>query len=587
MSEPAEFLNSVVTHPMLSMIEETLSPIAPEEWLILSPWVEVLLWAQDRGDSYIEIPYSQIDILSQLTCLLGKPNSFMPFILDQNRLFSGRIWQLEQDIAVGLYSLAQTPVAEVNLAVKEDLENWFPEKDSQEQRFAATLALYQSFVLINGGPGTGKTTTVAKILALIIKHVWQASQQPRIVLAAPTGKAAAHMAQALHKALGSFQLEQSIEQILMGVQGQTVHRLLQLRPPLMESFYNQERPLPVDILVIDEASMLDLSLFRLLLRAIKQGTRLILLGDANQLPAVGAGNVLGDLSQSTQLTPELIENLSVLLDDYSLPSGNAQANIAAHVATLVHSYRFRADQGIGALAEACIQSDADKAQAVMTQFPKQLQWAGNDLMGLGRQLYLQQTTWWQAVSKNDIEAVFAHITDLMVLTAHKADAQAFNEYYRTYLQKQGHTTLEPWFAGMPILITQNDYNVNLFNGDIGIILSDQNEPQRLVAYFREGQTYRTVSLSRLPEHELAFAITVHKSQGSEYDTVWLIAPQSSPDDTEPLFNQALFYTALTRARKQFVFCGHATQLTHAIKQRDRRRSGLTRALNRLYTYKSL
>lgn len=571
-----------VPHPMLAMIAEVMSSIAADEWLIVQPWAEALLWAQDRGDSYIIVPAEPRQSLRQATQLVGAPYAFRPFILDQNRLFLGRLWQLEQDIAESLYRLATVAPKAIAPEAAQDLQAWFPEAASRPQQFAAALALCQPFVLINGGPGTGKTTTVAKILALLLKHVWPADYPPRIALAAPTGKAAAHMAQALHRAVAALPLDEQTAAVLMHLEGQTVHRLLRLTPPLMECAYHQAEPLPVDVLVVDESSMLDLSLFRLLVRSLATGSRLILLGDANQLAAVGVGNVLADLSQSTCITPLLMQQLTTLLPALPSLSVSPTAHMAAHVATLSHSFRFQADQGIGALALACMRADSEAAQQAMADFPAQLQWGKTQLSRLYQELYSLQQEWWQAVAQGDIEAVFSHLTKVMVLAVRRRDAQEFNAGYRFFLQQQGHAGLDNWFAGMPLLITQNDYNTGVYNGDVGVVLPDRQTPQRLMAYFKTGTQYRAIPLSRLPEHETAFAITVHKSQGSEYERVWLLAPQTEEDVAEPLFNQALLYTALTRARWQFVFCGVPAQLERAIHQRQRRNSGLASAVERLY-----
>jgi exodeoxyribonuclease V alpha subunit len=472
-----------------------------------------------------------------------------------------------------------------NESVADDLKNWFPDQNGSEQRFAAALALVQHFVVINGGPGTGKTTTVAKILALLLKHVWQAPYPPQIALIAPTGKAATHMANALQRALTNLELSPEVFKVLSQLSGQTVHRLLQLRPPLLSGPFNANNPLPVDILIVDESSMLDLSLFRMLLEALKPEVRLILLGDANQLPAVGAGNVLAELSVPTSLTPPIAKQLIDLLPNFSMPPSHDKAGIAAHIATLTHSYRFDPAKGIGALATACIRGDDSLALTTIESFP-QLHLQQYSFFDLCEKIYQLQLAWWQAVTTNNIQAVFSHLTDIIVLSVRRADAKEFNRLYRRYLGHQLQLDTESWFIGMPILITQNDYNIGLYNGDIGVILPDADDHQFLLAYFGDGQSYRKIALSRLPQHEPAFAITVHKSQGSEYEQVWLLAPQSEASVDDPLFNRALLYTALTRARNQFTFCGTARQLTQAIKNNERRRSGLKSALEKLFQHQS-
>ena len=582
----AEAINPAETqeqsaHPALAAIEHVLRGVAQNEWEIIQPWADKLLWALNRGDSYIIVPRQYSETLRKCRILVGAAGTYTPFILQSNHLFLGRVWQLEQDIAESMLALASIPSVHLNMDVAADLADWFPDADSTQQRFAAALALIQHFVVINGGPGTGKTTTVAKILSLLLKHTWHLSRPPQIALVAPTGKAAAHMANALQRALDKLPLSDDSRQLLADLSGQTVHRLLQLQPPLLTGPYDAEHPLSVDILVVDESSMLDLSLFRALLRALKPDVRIILLGDANQLPAVGAGNVLAELSQPTVLSPELKKQFMALLPEQSLPPVSDNAGMAQYVATLTHSYRFDATQGIGALASACINGDATAALNAVSSFPEQLQLHQFDIQVLCRKLYSQQQLWWQAVAENNITQIFSHLTDIMVLTAWRTDAEAFNQQYRSYLRTQLHQNTDSWFAGMPILITQNDYGVGLFNGDIGVILSEQNNSGHLLAYFAEGANYRSISLSRLPQHEAAFAITVHKSQGSEYDDVWLLAPQLRAAADDSLFNRSLLYTALTRARKQFTFCGTAKQLVQGIKNNQQRHSGLGTALAQL------
>lgn len=572
-------------HPALAAIANVLSVIAKQEWEIVEPCAEALLWALNRGDSYILIPRNRLPVLRTCRMLVGKAGDYAPFILIEQHLFMGRIWQLEQDVVHSICRLACVSVEQFSPKVREDLQNWFPEAEAKQQRFAAALALVQHFVLINGGPGTGKTTTVAKILALILKHVWQAPYPPKIALVAPTGKAATNMAAALHNALFKLHLPANIRKSLSQLTGQTVHRLLQLRPPLLNSEFNAENTLEIDILVVDESSMLDLSLFRTLLQALKTNVRLILLGDSNQLPAVGVGNVLAELSQTTMLTPAITKQLSFLLPDQPLPPSQSDAGIAAHVATLTHSYRFDPSKGIGALATACIKGDGMMALSVMESF-EQLYWLQPNQSTLFQRLYHLQQAWWQAVAANDVQAVFNHLTDVMVLGVRRVDVKTFNKQYRRYLSGQLHIVTDTWFAGMPILITQNDYDIGVYNGDIGVILPDTDDKQHLLAYFNVGQCIRTIALSRLPQYEPAFAITVHKSQGSEYNNVWLLAPQSPATEDDVLFNRVLMYTALTRARQYFAFCGSAQQMTQAIKNNDQRRSGLRIALNQLMKQQS-
>lgn len=568
---------------MAEVVADFMQQYVPDEWLYVADAARLLFTALARGDSCITLTAAQRALLENAPTLVGHAGDFAPFILCHHQLFPGRLWQLEQDIAENLLRLTAAPVPRMDLAAAAaDLSAWFTGEHSRSQRLAAALALLRPLMLINGGPGTGKTTTVAGLLALICRHAWQQTSPPRIALVAPTGKAAAHMAEALHRALGQLNVHNDERcACLYAVQGQTIHRLLQFRPPLARSVFHRHRPLPVDIVVVDEASMLDLSLLRTLLLALPDQTRLILLGDHHQLPAVGTGNILADLAQQTELPPALAETLSILCPHHALSVSPHSAPLSANVVTLNYSHRFHEHSGIGRLAEAVLAGDGAMMASVIAAYPQELVCQNNTMADRFRLYYRLQADYWQAVAEHRVNGVFAALHRQFILSVRREEALAFNQGYRHWLGLRGHQTQGNWFAGMPLIITQNDYVTGLFNGDIGVVLADA--AGRLHAYFEEGEQYRAVSLSRLPEHECAFVITVHKSQGSEYDEVWLLSPQKlrAAEAAEAyLFDRALLYTALTRAKKRFVFCGSLTQMQQAAARVNHRRSGLRAALRR-------
>lgn len=561
-----------------------LQRFAPAEAGIAEPYVLRLFAALQDGHSYIQLTDDEAEQLALAENVVGRQGG-MPLVMQGRRLFLGRMWQLERDLAAEICRLAHPSAEKVDwMQAAQNLHSWFADKGSEGQRDAAALALLQSFMLITGGPGTGKTTTVAKLLGLICSN---SRQLPRIALAAPTGKAAVHMARALHRALDGFCLSEKIYSHLVQLEGQTVHRLLELRPPQMQSAYNRWRPLPYDVLLVDEASMLDTSLLLQLLRAVPDGCRVIFLGDEHQLPSVGAGAVLAALSQDTVLSSETAGKLAEYLPEHGFLVDDEKAvPLSQNSARLTVSHRFGADSGIGCLARAVIAKDAESAWAQFGRFPQELEVMQADVEKQTELLYQRHEKYWQAVDSGNVALAYGHAADVAVLAAWRKDAEIFNETYCRHLQRFGRATEEtPWFAGQIIMVTRNDYIQDLFNGDIGLIMPDTASANGLAAYFPDMEGFRKTAVSRLPAHETAFAMTVHKSQGSEYREVWLVPPSVvSVHDEDSLsgLNNALLYTGITRARKRFVFFGSKQEMTAAVETVRIRRTTLYDMVNSLF-----
>ena len=550
--------------------------ISPHSVEIVRPFLMRLFQALSEGHTFIRITAAEYQSLLRATHIVGTQGD-TPLQLVQDKLFLGRIWQLERDLAREICRLAGAEVTAVDwLTVSSRLDEWFGGEGSGGQKTAAALAMLQPFMLISGGPGTGKTTTVAKLLALLCENE---VEMPRIALAAPTGKAAAHMSRALQQALGNFTVNEATKQYLHHLEGQTVHRLLKLRPPMMHPLFGAENPLPLDILLIDEASMLDMALMLDILRAIPTGCRVILLGDENQLPSVGAGAVLADLVLPTVLSPQQAEELDYLLPGHGLNVAAEHKPLAANSYRLTYSHRFGEDSGIGCLARRVVAGEAEAVWPEFDRFPQELLHYQETEAQLAERFFALQQPYWQAVAARDLEAVFRHQGDVVVLTARREDADAFNRAYRRQLQQAGMADGQAsWFAGQTIMVIRNDYELGVFNGDIGVVMPDGSEEDeagntKLAAYFPAAAGWRRLPLSRLPEHETAFALTVHKSQGSEYRQVWLLSPADVTQGHQ-LFSRALLYTALTRAREQFAFCGNRMALEAAVRSNESRRTAL-------------
>ena len=549
----------------------------------LSSYIERLFQALQNGHSFIRLKKGEASFLSTLKPVVGESAS--PLILEGEKLFLGRMWQLEYDLAVEIKRLAAADTSAPDAAgVRQNLAKWFQGTGSVGQRDAAALALLQSFMVITGGPGTGKTTTVAKLLALICG---EDENLPHIALAAPTGKAAAHMARALHRAINGFDAPEAVRRHLLKLEGQTVHRLLKLRPPKMQAAFNPVYPLPFDVLVIDEASMLDTVLILQLLKAVKTGAHVILLGDENQLPSVGIGAVLSVLSQKTVLDGETHQRLAGFLPEHGFSVSVNPPVLAQNTAHLSFSHRFGDNSGIGCLARAAVSGD-EGAWALFDRFPDELEHSECRLNAQVERLYRTHKGYWQAVDEGNIESAYAGISDAVVLAAWRQDADNFNEAYCNYVRrKRNIPEHQAYFAGEPIMIRQNDYALGLFNGDVGLIMDDAQRPGSLSAYFPDTDGFKKVAVSCLPDFEPAFAMTVHKSQGSEYREVWLLPPSAAPsneeDDALSGLSRELLYTAITRAKEKFVFFGGEETFRQAAATVKVRQTALGNMLKRVFS----
>lgn len=560
-------MNESTNHSPTENVIALLQDYTPHLIDQISPFISRLFNALANGHAFIFVHADEAELLAQASPVVGQSDA--PLVLWGNRLFLGRMFQLEYDLANEIkrlsspkYELAQPE----NIALS--LQNWFPDERSRDQQTAAALALTQNFTVISGGPGTGKTTTVAKLLALLCGE-----QQPRIALVAPTGKAAARMSDALKNALSKMSgLPENVAVFLAQLSGQTVHRLLGLNPPQMLPEYHAQHRLPLDIVVVDEVSMLDSYLLLQLLQALPTHCRVILLGDENKLPSVNAGAVLSALVRSRFRLPENTQIQQIL-------SSKQYEMLTPPVAKLTISQRFDDNSGIGCVAKAVVAGDANLAWAQFSRFPDQLIAQQKTPEQQANLLYQQQQNYWQSIDNQDIQTAFSHQTDVVVLAARRADAELFNQAYRKVLQRYGRIAQPDtvWFAGQMLLITRNDPATNLYNGDIGIVM---RQDIGLTAYFFDSEnTFRAVPLSRLPAHELAFAMTVHKSQGSEYEEVWLIPPKKSEDnESKQGFNRSLLYTAITRAKQKFVYWGDETSFQAACNNQETRRTALAQFL---------
>lgn len=531
--------------------------------------------------------------------VVGRPGQRHPLVLDRRgRLYLYRYWEYEHRLAEELLRRAEAAALEVDEErLRADLDRLFPRHPRlvgpDWQKVAAAVAAVKPLCIISGGPGTGKTSTVLRILALL---TGQSGARPlRIALAAPTGKAAARLQESIRAAKPVLNLEpERLAQI--PDEASTLHRLLGARPDSVYFRHDRANPLPVDVLVVDEVSMVGLALLAKTVDALPSAARLILLGDKDQLASVEAGAVLGDLCfGGGRVSPEFRQRLTALTGE-ALPRGRVTPPpLADAIVLLRHSYRFDAASGIGALARAVNAGKATEAMALLTAAPRDdIDWQTvTDPAGLPAQLaqpvsagfapYLQA-----AREGAEPAAVFERFNRFRVLTALRAGpfgVEALNRWCEAALREQGWIRpRSDWYLGRPVMIVRNDYNLRLFNGDIGITLQDLQDPERMRVVFQGSDgTLRSFAPARLPEHETVYAMTVHKSQGSEFDQVRVVTPNAP----SPVLSRELLYTALTRAKGQAAFHGSPAVFMGAVERRLRRSSGLRDRLwvePRLTTY---
>jgi len=504
-------------------------------------------------------------------------NDIAPLILDKaGRLYLMRYYRYEQILAQKIRSLASHPVPYDRDKLKEGLGRLFPDSTDEPdwQKVASIAAVTRGFSAVTGGPGTGKTTTVARILALILE------QNPllKISLCAPTGKAAKRLAEAVTGELGNLTCDERIKEAIPS-EAQTLHRLLGLGNDRTRAGYNGKRLINADIVVVDEASMVSLPLMSRLASAMKEGSRLILLGDKDQLSSVEAGFVLGDICD-TGTIHEYSKEFSELVSGLTgcmLHSG--ENSLQDSIVELRKNFRFTSGSGIGRLSssikDGCFSAYDFKNDGSVVLSP------APGISGIRQALTGKVIEHFRPyLEVNDISGKLALFNSFRILCALREGPYGvyrINEIVENILASAGLLTPRGrYYDMMPVMITSNDYTLKLFNGDIGIVA--KRPDGILEAWFSQSsgnlQTMRNIPVTRLPENEPVFAMTVHKSQGSEFDNVLLILPEK---DSEVLTKE-LIYTGITRARKSLEIWANPDILDLASKRTALRTSGLRDAL---------
>ncbi|WP_207061846.1 exodeoxyribonuclease V subunit alpha [Motiliproteus sp. SC1-56] len=541
------------------------------------------LWADGGADE--PRPGYAFGPLPALRALLAgldlSPEADRPVVVEGDRAYLRRYWRFETELAMRLRQRMRAVRLQPGQLqrARRLLSELFPnppggeQSETDWQAVAVANALVHPFSVLSGGPGTGKTYTVARLLATLQRL---ADQPMRIALATPTGKAKQRLQESIAGAKTQLAASGVDADLLKAIpeQAHTLHSLLGVRPNSIRLRYDADHPLPVDLLLIDEASMVDLPMMTRVLRALPDTARLVLVGDANQLPSIAVGSVLADLAPLPHpgYSAAAAESIRTLVG-YSVPVANEGGQDP--VGLLRKSHRFDGEGGVGRLAEAVINLDAaaswrllseagpeGNGQLSLTQEPDLGAWVADVVERYYRPL----------LKAPDLDAAFACLDAFRLLVPMRRGPWGVEQLNEQIEQRLVRQQSGRHYHGRPIMVTRNHPALNLYNGDVGLVW--RNAEGALEAFFREEAGLRRINLGLLPEVEPVYAMTVHKTQGSEFGRVALLLEESSAR----LLTPELLYTGITRAKKHCMVAAGEAVWKQALASRAQRWSGLRQRL---------
>ena len=525
-----------------------------------------------EGDSAVDVaalpwPTNWVGAVAASASVVSSGGAVRPLRLVGSRLYLDRYWREEQFLARDLAARVGAIVAGVDeerLAL--GLDRLFADAEPDDlQRQAAASAHGRHLTVVAGGPGTGKTTTVARILALL--HEQSDGRVPLVALAAPTGKAAARMEEAVHEAARLMDVSDDVRARLLASSASTLHRLLGWKPRNRARFrHDRFNRLPHEVVIVDETSMVSLTLMARLLEAVRPTARLVLVGDPEQLASVEAGAVLGDI-----VGPAAVGSNPP-------PSGA----VSKAIVVLRRGHRFGG--AIAELATAIQACDADGVVSVLRSGVEDVMWedvdvasAGADeLRGLRESVVAAGRSLVDAARAEDGRGALEALGRFRLLCAHRRGPYGVSEWSRqveawlTGALDDFNSRAE-WYAGRPVLYTENDYGLQVYNGDTGVVVASPTGLR--VVFERRGQLLE-LSPQRLGRVETVHAMTVHKAQGSQFEKVGLLLP----DPSSPILTRELLYTAVTRAQKSLLVVGTEETIRAAVERPIARASGLRELL---------
>ncbi|MDT0688751.1 exodeoxyribonuclease V subunit alpha [Salegentibacter sp. F188] len=527
---------------------------------------------------------AQSDLVYKQTPENGEGKINLPFALAGNNFYITRYYNYETQIIEGIKSLISKGQEERQGRLRKLKESSQFEKliagreTSKEvgtdwQLLAAAMAFLNNFSIITGGPGTGKTTTVAKILSLL----YEENPDLDVKLAAPTGKAAMRMKEALKD---NAQVPEDFRESIAALEPFTLHRLL--GPKYQSPYFRHDakNKLQADVIIVDEASMIDVALFAKLISAVKEDTRLIVLGDQNQLASVEAGSLLGDLCNSVKdrnrYSAEVLRDLKELLPFYELQENRDESELLQdHITELQFSYRFQKHPEIGRLSKAIIINNEKELGSFYekTYSSKEIE---IDPEYDQKLLHEFIEGFSEYIEEKDIAEAIRKLNKLRILAVIRRGQQGvegLNEKAEKHLNRKGLlTTGKTFYKNRPVMVTKNHPDLNLFNGDVGIVRPAEDDPEKMKLWFldEKGEA-KSYPPGLLTDVETVFAMTIHKSQGSEFDSVFMVMPKT---EELALLTRELLYTGITRAKQNLKIQGTIEVLKTAAKAMVKRASGV-------------
>lgn len=523
--------------------------------------IERLSEAVEAGSSCLDLRSHKKHSLEDWNAILAtdadsstvaSPGGNSPLILtDEGRLYLQRYYLHEKGIFGKVQQWLSQPVDKVGASTKKLYQQYFPDSEGDDQALAAMTALQRRFTIISGGPGTGKTTTVLKVL-LLLREQGYFSDPSDCLLLAPTGKAADRLRQSI---LGGIsQLE--MLPIDLPTEAATIHRALGFRPGSIEFRHNADNPLSAKVVVIDESSMVDLPLMHRLLDAISDDARIILLGDKNQLASVQVGTVLSDFMEAAEAGDCLLSKSTITLQKSFRTQGPINA-ACAHIR----------DGDADAAWETVLASPKDVTGATVFQaLPSRLRNALTPFV---------ETHWLPILKNSELSAAekIKGIDNFRILTpTHKGPygIAAINQAVEQILASHGIDTQQVWYPGRSVLVQHNDHSLGIYNGDTGLTGTDaEGNPS---VSFAGAEGTRSFSPARIPEVHTAWALTIHRTQGSEYQHILLVIP---PVEDSPILSRELLYTGLSRAKKSATLWCTEQSFKQTVGSTVQRASGLS------------
>jgi exodeoxyribonuclease V alpha subunit len=508
------------------------------------PWPEVGRWIDAVASS-------------PLIACEGSPDRTRPLRLERSWLYLDRYWAEEVAVAARLREMRSAPPSAIDEdRLRDGIARLFGSESDGDQAAAAAEAVRRQFAVVAGGPGTGKTTTVARIVALLCEQA--GARPPLIALAAPTGKASARLQEAVHEEASRLDVSDEIRHQLRSLQATTIHRLLGYRPGSHSRFrHDAEQRLAHDVVIIDETSMVSLSLMARLIEALRPDARLVLVGDAGQLASIEAGAVLGDIVGDGETT--------------------AAETRRPGISVLVRGHRYGDE--IARVAATIRAGDADETIALLRESPGAVTWidenpGGPRSVSAVRAGVVEAGRAAIEAARDDRAAdALAALARFRVLCAHRRGPMGVSTWtarIETWLESEvaGFSARERWYVGRPVLVTENDRELRLYNGDTGVVVRTADD--RVRAAFERGGEPVLYSPSRLGAIDTVYAMTIHKSQGSQFQTAAVLLPEPG----SRILTRELLYTAATRAQDRLILVGTEEMVRAAVDRPVARASGL-------------